>query len=184
MTQVYKLESFMVDLNNETIKDIKINEYFGFSDKDLRWHNTFLKIAEIMGANSHCVSHKVGAVLVKNKRIISTGINGTPVGYINCDEVFNPESFGRATHHEWSGLNELHAEVNAIAIAAKEGIPTKDGILYTTISPCVHCSKIIIASGIKQVVFSELYDLDKYGLILMLQNNIDLYLIKKGDVDA
>lgn len=178
MIAVYKITQ------NDRKNNIQLVDHTEFSDKDLRWHTTFLKVAEIMGANSHCVSHKVGAVLVKNKRIISTGINGTPAGHVNCDEVFNPESFGRTTHHEWSGLNELHAEVNAIAIAAKEGISTKDSILYTTISPCVHCSKVIIASGIKQVVFSELYDLDNYGLILMLQNNIDLYLIKKGDINA
>ena len=180
MLKVFKLEPFIT--NN--IRDAKLTEYVGFTDKDLKWHRTFLQIAKIMGDNSHCVSHKVGAVLVKNNRIISTGINGTPSGYINCDEVFTSDDFNRKKHHIWSNLNELHAEVNMLAIAAREGISTKDSIVYTTISPCTNCSKMLIAAGIKTVIFNELYDLDKDGLILMLLNNDDLFLIRGDDTIA
>jgi len=183
MCKVYKIEPFITNVNDQIIRDIKLNDYT-FPEKDLKWHITFLKIAEIMGDNSHCVSHKVGAILVKNNRIISTGINGTPIGYVNCDDIFTPDNLNREKHHTWSNLNELHAEINMLAIAAKEGISTKDSIVYTTISPCINCAKALIAAGIKTVIFSELYDLDKDGLILMSYNNVDLYLIKGDDIVA
>lgn len=172
MTKVYKV------LLTSDLKAIKTVEY-SLIEKEVRWHSTFLDIAKRMGDNSHCVSHKVGAVLVKNNRIISTGINGTPSGHTNCDEVFDANNFDRQEHHEWSNLNELHAEINALMIAAREGIATKDSIIYVTISPCTSCCKAIVAAGIRKVIFSELYDADIEGLKLLLLNDTEVYLIDR-----
>ncbi len=184
MYKVFKVEPFVAHSADYNIRDVKLVSYGGFTERELKWHTTFLEIARIMGNNSHCVSHKVGAVLVKNNRVISTGINGTPVGYINCDEVFDPTNFDREEHHVWSNLNELHAEANMLAIAAREGISTRDGVVYTTMSPCINCAKVLIAAGIQTVVFSELYDLDIEGLLLMLLNSVSIYLIKEDNTSA
>ena len=73
-------------------------------------HSIFLDVAETISQMSHCVSHKVGAILVKDKRIISTGYNGTPKGFLNCDEVNTNTS--REKHHEFSEMFEIHAELN------------------------------------------------------------------------
>jgi dCMP deaminase len=184
MYKVFKVEPFVVNTAGYNIRDVKLVNYNNFTDKELKWYTTFLEIARIMGNNSHCVSHKVGAVLVKNNRIISTGINGTPPGCVNCDEVFDPSNFDREDHHKWSELNELHAEINMLAIAAREGISTKDSVVYTTISPCVHCAKALVAAGVQTVVFSELYDLDIEGLLLILLSGVSVFLIKEDDASA
>lgn len=124
--------------------------------------SVFMEMAVMFSQLSHCVSKKVAAFIVRNGRIISTGINGSPSGATNCDDVFDPNSFDRNIHHFWSELHELHAESNAIAEAAKRGIAIYDSDLYVTLSPCSSCAKLIAASGIKNVYFDELYD--KYSV--------------------
>ena len=110
-------------------------------------NKTFLDIARILGDNSKCYRAKVGAILVKDNRIISTGYNGKPSGW-------NDESCS----DECKGCKEtIHAEVNAIIFAAKNGMSTKDCVLYVTHSPCQSCCLAIIQSGIKAVFFEELY---------------------------
>lgn len=119
----------------------------------------YMKIAYDLSELSHCVSHKVGAIIVKDGRILSTGINGTPKGCTNCDEVFNKDHFDRMTHHQFNERFEIHAETNAIIFAAKQGIPIEDSVMYSTLYPCYNCLKIICNSGIKKVYYAEDYDL-------------------------
>lgn len=130
--------------------------------KQNKLDETFLKIASTFAELSHCVSHQVGAVLVKDGRIISTGYNGSPPGYINCDEKFDKNNFEREAHHEWSNIYEPHAEGNAIGFAAKNGISTEGSTIYCTLQPCLNCTKMIITAGIKRIVYDKSYDKNPY----------------------
>ena len=121
-------------------------------------YNLFLKSAYLLGQESKCVSKQVGAILVHEYRIISTGYNGTPAGHANCNQVFNPKNFDREEHHKFSKQCELHAETNAIAFAAKHGNATNDSIMFCTLEPCDDCIKLMIASGVKSVYYLFDYD--------------------------
>jgi len=116
----------------------------------------FINIAKELATASKCVSKQVGAVIVKDGRILSTGYNGTPAGYQNCCEYWDNEY--TSEHHEWSKTYEIHAEMNAIIWAAREGISIKDATIYVTLEPCSECSKNIIASGIKRIVYDRSYE--------------------------
>lgn len=115
----------------------------------------FINIAFEIATASQCVSKQVAAVIVLDGRVLSTGYNGTPKGFINCcdywDHKHTPE------HHSWSLMYEVHAEQNAIAWAAREGIRIKGATLYCTHEPCHDCTKSIIASGISRIVYSIPY---------------------------
>lgn len=116
----------------------------------------FINIATELAKASKCVSKQVGAVIVKDGRILSTGYNGTPAGYINCSEHWSGEY--TSEHHNWSKTYEIHAEMNAIIWAARKGISIEDGTIYVTLEPCSECSKNLIASGIKRIVYAKAYE--------------------------
>lgn len=116
---------------------------------------TFLRCANVISQESHCVSEKVGCLIVLDDRIVSVGYNGTPSGYINCEDMFS--SAGKA-HSKWSQKFEIHAEMNALLYAAKNGISVDGATLYSTLQPCWQCSKNLIQAGVQKVVFSEKYD--------------------------
>ncbi len=123
----------------------------------------YLKMAKVWAENSYCIRKKVGALLVKDKMIISDGYNGTPEGFENvCEE--DPDT---------TKPYVLHAEANAITKVAKSNNSSQDSTLYVTTSPCIECSKLIIQSGIKRVVFCEKYR-DTSGLELLERANIEL----------
>jgi len=117
---------------------------------------SFLNIAKELSSASKCVSKQVGAVIVKDGRILSTGYNGTPAGYKNCCDYWNNEY--TPEHHEWSKTYEIHAEMNAIIWAARKGISIEGATIYVTLEPCSECSKNLIASGIKRIVYSKAYE--------------------------
>ena len=104
-------------------------------------------MASIWAENSYCVRRKVGAILVKDKMIISDGFNGTPSGFENVCEDDN----------DTTKPYVLHAEANAITKVARSNNSSEGSTLYITASPCLECAKLIIQSGIKRVVFNELY---------------------------
>ena len=116
-------------------------------DKD----DYFLKIAETVSIRSSCSRRKVGAILVKDGHIISTGYNGTPKGLLNCDQG----GCNRALNPSITLTESMccHAEENAIVQAAHHGISVKGSTIYTIFSPCVLCSKMIINAGISRVVY-------------------------------
>ena len=120
----------------------------------------FLKTAYLLGQESKCVSKKVGAVIARDKRIISTGYNGTPAGFKNCSAKFinYDPAINRAEHHAFSDMYEIHAEMNAIAFAAKNDIGIDGAELYTILQPCDQCLKNIIAAGIKKIYYVFPYD--------------------------
>jgi dCMP deaminase len=118
-----------------------------FTEKEKRMDNIYLNMAKSWGENSHCSRAQVGCLIVKNKSIISDGYNGSPTGFPNICE-------------DSSGLTlpwVLHAEANAITKLAKSTQSSDDSTLYVTLSPCYECSKLIIQSGVKRLVFTELY---------------------------
>ena len=121
-------------------------------------HDKFMKTAFLFADESKCVSHHVGAVIVKDKRIISIGYNGSPPDLPNCCEIFDKDNFDREDHHKWSKDNEIHAEMNALAFAAKTNIETEGADMYITLSPCNDCLKNISMTGIKNVYYLYLYD--------------------------
>lgn len=114
--------------------------------------STFIEIAKVIAKESKCVSLQVGAVIVKDNRIISMGYNGTVSGSLNCNECVGNE-FTRENHSEWSDSHEIHAEMNALMFAAKNGLPVDGCTLYCTHEPCDQCLKNIIQSGIKRIVY-------------------------------
>lgn len=116
----------------------------------------FINIANEISGASKCVSKQVGAVIVKDGRILSTGYNGTPAGYKNCNDHWN-EKYTK-DHHDWSKTYEIHAEMNAIIWAARKGISIEGATIYVTLEPCSECSKNLIASGIQRIVFQRAYE--------------------------
>jgi dCMP deaminase len=127
--------------------------------KEMKFHKIFMQTALLMSEMSKCVSYKVGAILVKDNRIISTGYNGTPAGYINCNEKFTDYSIDqREEHHKFSETFEIHAELNAILSAAKNGLSTNECTLYCTLQPCNDCLKMICNTGIKTIYYNKPYD--------------------------
>jgi dCMP deaminase len=115
----------------------------------------YMNLAADLAARSHCVRAQVGAVLTKDTRIISIGYNGPPAGTHNCDEEW-PDS-GCAKDSKGSCSLALHAEENAILYAARNGSKIEGGTLYTTLSPCIACARLILSSGIKVVVYKDSY---------------------------
>jgi dCMP deaminase len=130
--------------------------------KQLVLDKRYLRMARIWAENSYCRRRQVGAILVKDQMIISDGYNGTPAGFANVCE----DESGTTMPYV------LHAEANAITKVARSGNSSDGSTLYITASPCMECSKLIIQSGIKRVVFNELYRLSD-GLDLLRKAGIE-----------
>src|SRR5210317_1461837 len=135
-------------------------------EKQLAIDKRYLRMARIWASNSYCDRRKVGALLVKDKMIISDGYNGTPSGFENeCED-----------ENDITKTYVLHAEANAITKVAKSNNSSEGSTLYVTTSPCIECAKLIIQSGIKRVVFSEKYRKQE-GLQLLERAGIELVYI-------
>ena len=122
------------------------------------WDTYFMDIAHVVARRGNCIRRQVAAIIVKEKRIISTGYNGTPRGVANCYEGGCPRCNSDMPSGE--GLGDCicaHAEENAIVQAAYHGIAVRGGTLYCTISPCLMCTKMIINAGIVEVVYEHEY---------------------------
>ncbi|PST82249.1 cytidine deaminase [Pedobacter yulinensis] len=119
------------------------------------FNHIFMNLATDLAARSHCVRAHVGAVLTKDTRIISIGYNGPPAGTHNCDEEWPAEGCQRDSKGSCSLA--LHAEENAILYAAKNGAKIEGSTLYTTLSPCIACARLILSSGIGTVFYKYSY---------------------------
>ena len=145
------------------------------------WHVYFMEIATVVATRSTCDRRHVGAVIVRDKTILSTGYNGAPAGFPECDGVGHQlvDVGGRP-----SCIRTAHAEANAIAQAARNGVAVEGATVYTTSSPCYECMKLIVNSGIKHVVFGEEYDsrggLSKTACDLMLSVGITVLSLQNG----
>lgn len=138
--------------------------------KQKRYDRAYLRLAESWSKLSHCKRKQVGAIIVKDNIIISDGYNGTPAGFDNCCEDKNG-----VTH--WY---VLHAEANAILKVAKSTNNCKDATLYLTHSPCKDCSKLVLQSGIKRLVYKESYK-DTSGITFLQNAGLEIEQIEQID---
>jgi len=133
-----------------------------YGERQMQFDRKYLEMANIWASNSYCRRRQVGALIVKGKMIISDGFNGTPAGFENvCEDEDNKTK-----------LYVLHAEANAITKVAKSNNSSENATLYVTSSPCMECAKLIIQSGIRRVVYCNLY-----------RNTEGLDLLKRADIE-
>jgi len=151
---------FFNEINNET------DETF-YHPKNIKTDPVYLTMAEVWSKNSHCQRMKVGALIVKNKSIISDGYNGSPTGFPNpcegADNVTLPYV--------------LHAEANAITKLAKSTQSCEGSTLFVTVSPCYDCSKLIVQAGVKRLVFRDLYRKTE-SLSFLYQGGLEIIRLK------
>ncbi|TSC93352.1 MAG: hypothetical protein CEN89_135 [Candidatus Berkelbacteria bacterium Licking1014_7] len=145
------------------------------------WDQYFAQITKVVATRANCTGHKCGAILVKDKMIISTGYNGTPKGVKNCLEGGCPRC---SDPNRKSGENLdkcicVHAEENAIIQAAYHGVSSQNAVLYTTYCPCIFCAKSIINAGVKEVVyFDDYYKMDHLSNEMFKQTGIKIRKLK------
>lgn len=138
------------------------------------WDEYFLGIVELIKERSTCLRRQVGAVVVKDKRILTTGYNGAPAGCRHCEEVgCLRQSLNVPSGERHELCRAAHAEQNAIAQAAMYGVSINGGTIYVTAQPCVICTKLIINSGIKRVVYKGDYP-DALSLQLLDEAGIEV----------
>jgi dCMP deaminase len=141
------------------------------TEKQKLLDNRYMRMARIWAENSYCERRKVGALLVKNKMIISDGYNGTPSGFENkCEDENNV-----------SKSYVLHAEANAITKVARSHNSSDGATLYVTASPCIECSKLIIQSGIKRVIYGEEYRVMD-GVDLLKRAGIEVHFLHNTEI--
>ena len=141
-------------------------------DKQLSLDLRYLRMARIWAENSYCQRRKVGALVVKEKMIISDGYNGTPSGFENvCEDEMNVTK-----------PYVLHAEANAITKLARRSNNSDGATLYVTASPCIECAKLIIQAGIKRVIYGEKYRLTD-GTDLLKRANIEVKYLNPDDYE-
>lgn len=131
------------------------------------WDDYFMEIVKEAATRSTCLRHNVGAVLVRDKRILSTGYNGAPAGMTHCLEIGcirDKLKIPSGTKHEI--CRAIHAEQNAIIQCAIHGVSSKDSTIYITHQPCTICTKILINAGVKRIVFEKPYP-DEYAESLL-----------------
>jgi dCMP deaminase len=149
-----------------------------------KWDHRFMEMVKVIASWSSCYqsNRKIGALIVKNKRIITTGYNGAPSGYPSCVErgecLRRKANIPSGTKHEF--CYAIHAEQNAIVQAAKLGISIEGATLYCTHQPCVICAKLIVNSGIIRVVYQEPYP-DELATEIMKTVGIKVERYKLGD---
>ena len=140
-------------------------------NKQYQFDKSYLKMAAIWADNSYCKRRKVGALIVKDRMIISDGYNGTPCGFDNVCEDENGFTFPYV----------LHAEANAITKVAKTNNSSDGATLYVTAAPCLECSKLIIQSGIKRLVFRDEYRIMD-GVELLKKSGIEVVRIPEEEL--
>ncbi len=147
-----------------------------------KWDHRFMELTELVGGWASCYRRKVGAVIVKEKRVMTTGYNGAPAGIKSCVE--RGECLREKMQIPSGTRAELcfaaHAEQNAIIQAARYGIDINGATLYCTHQPCVICAKMIINAGIKRVVYKEGYP-DDFSLRLFEEANTELVKYEENE---
>ena len=138
----------------------------------------FMEIATVVAKRSTCLRNQVGALFVKNKRILSTGYNGAPAGLDHCDLVgCARENVASGTHHEL--CRAVHAEQNAIIQAALHGISIEGATLYCTHQPCILCAKMMINARVRKVVYRQSYP-DGAALEFLRQAGIEVVRVQES----
>lgn len=143
------------------------------------WDEYFMNIARMVALRSSCIKRKVAAVIVRDRRIVSTGYNGTPRGTKNCNKGGCPRCGSLGAPGD--GLEAClcsHAEENAIVQAAYHGVSIKGGTIYCTLSPCLICTKMIINSGLAEVVYNRAYAIEEAPLSLLGEAGVSVRRIE------
>lgn len=138
------------------------------------WDQYFLEIAQVVSKRSSCVRRQIGAVIVKDRRILTTGYNGAPTGMAHCIEIGclrDELEIESGTRHEM--CRALHSEMNAIIQAAQHGVSTKGATLYCTHQPCSVCARMLINAGIVRIVFIGDYP-DAFSRSLLQEAGIEM----------
>lgn len=131
------------------------------------WDNYFMKIAHVVALRSTCDRATVGTVMVLDKRILTTGFNGSPTGLPHCDETGHLMVDGHC-------VRTIHAEANAIIQAALHGVSTKGSTCYVTHFPCIQCAKMLINVGIVRIVYDQEYRIDENTLEFLRLANVEM----------
>lgn len=138
------------------------------------WDEYFMEIVEVVAKRSTCLRRKVGALIVKDKKILATGYNGAPTGLKHCSEIgCLRERLNIPSGERQELCRGLHAEQNAIVQAALHGVPIKEAVMYATCQPCIVCAKMMINAGIKKIVFAGEYP-DELALNMLKEAKVEL----------
>ena len=137
------------------------------------WDSYFMKIASAVSERSTCDRAFVGCVLVFDKRILTTGFNGSPAGQDHCDEV------GHLIVDEHC-VRTIHAETNAIIQAALHGVSTRGATCYVTHLPCINCTKALINAGVTRIVYGDAYRMDENAMAFLKAADIEIIQHKNG----
>ncbi|MGB9595438.1 MAG: deoxycytidylate deaminase [Candidatus Poribacteria bacterium] len=147
-------------------------------EERLSWDDYFMEITRLVAKRSTCLRRHVGAVIVRDRRILATGYNGAPRGLKHCSELgCLREKMGVPSGRMQELCRGLHAEQNAIIQAALFGVSIENSHIYTVTQPCVVCAKMIINAGIKRIVFDEPYP-DQLAEDLIKESGVELVNIK------
>ena len=143
------------------------------------WDEYFMEITDLVATRATCLRRKVGAIIVKDRRILATGYNGPPKGVPHCDELGGciREKLGIPSGERQELSRAVHAEQNAIIQAAKMGTNIDGATLYTTNHPCFICAKMLINAGVKKIVFREGYP-DKYAKKILKEADVKVIRFK------
>jgi len=146
------------------------------------WDQYFMEITQVVAKRSTCLRRHVGAVIVKDGHILSSGYNGAPSGLLHCSEIGCVREQLKIPHGERHELcRGLHAEQNAIIQAAVHGVQIKGATLYSTTFPCVLCAKMLINAGIVKIVYQGSYP-DKLSLEILKEANVEVAAYQLRDI--
>jgi len=150
------------------------------------WDEYFMTITRQVAQRSTCLRAKVGAVIVRDKNILATGYNGAPAGLPHCLDVGclvyrseNPDG-----ELEENCFRTIHAEINAIAQAAKHGVPIQGASIYVTHTPCIHCLKVLINTGITRICYEREYKLHTLEEIRRHVPHLELLCVQPAPVES
>ncbi len=169
-------------LNEGSLDDLRSNVLKAIErERRASWDEYFMKITREVANRSTCNRGKCGSVIVKNKRLLSTGYAGSPIGAPHCDEVGHlmNEVYDKEGTKSLHCIRTTHAEQNAIVQAARHGISIDGATLYCKMEPCYICAKMIINSGIKRVVAERMYHKAQMSRDLFREAEIDLVVLNK-----
>ncbi len=143
------------------------------------WQEYFLKIMDTVATRANCDRGRAAAVIVVGKRLVATGYVGAPAGLPTCDEVGH---LMKVSYDERGGQHKhcvrtTHAEMNAIAQAARHGTPIEGATIYTSMTPCLDCTKLLINAGIKHVVCRKRYHADHDSVAMLKEAGVDLVVL-------
>lgn len=144
------------------------------------WHEYFMQITELVSTRATCLRRKVGAIIVRDRRILATGYNGPPENIVHCDErggcLRDELKIPSGQRMELS--RAIHAEQNAIIQAAKMGISMQDSTLYVTTHPCFTCAKMLINAGIKEIIYKDGYP-DEFAMAILKEAGVEVIKFEK-----